>query len=65
MKRREIFNLKLPDFEDFKKHVHKEGEEIYGDWEDFIEWKAYLESLKILKKKLRDLQNVKDIRITD
>ena len=52
-------------FVDFEKHIHKKGEERYGDWEDFIEWKAYRESLKELKKKLRDLQNVKDIKITD
>jgi len=50
-------------FEMFKKEI-KQGEENFEKWDDYIEWKAYVESLKNLESKLRKIEGVKDFRIT-
>ncbi|MHA1603977.1 MAG: hypothetical protein ACTSWF_04955, partial [Candidatus Freyarchaeota archaeon] len=50
-------------FEDFEKKIG-EGEERFEVWDDYIEWKAYVESFKDLTAKLEKIENAKDIRIT-
>ena len=41
----------------------KSQPEDFESWDDFIEWKAYTESLKDLEIKLKNIDDVKDIRI--
>jgi hypothetical protein len=49
-------------FEEFEKRL-KEGEENFEEWDDYIEWKAYVESLRDLELRLREINDAKDIRI--
>ena len=49
-------------FEEFERKL-KEREENFEEWDDYIEWKAYTESLKDLEQKLREIKDAKDIRI--
>jgi len=35
----------------------------FEKWDDYIEWKAYVDTLRYLERKLRDVDNAKDIRI--
>ncbi|RLG58514.1 MAG: hypothetical protein DRN95_04210 [Candidatus Hydrothermarchaeota archaeon] len=49
-------------FENFENKVKKEKEE-FEKWDDYIEWKAYVDTLRYLERKLRDVDNAKDIRI--
>ncbi|OFV66965.1 MAG: hypothetical protein SBU_000258 [Candidatus Syntrophoarchaeum butanivorans] len=48
--------------EEFERRI-KEGEEKFDEWDDYIEWKAYVESLRDLERKLREIKDAKDIRI--
>jgi hypothetical protein len=50
-------------FKVFEKKV-KQEKENFEKWDDYIEWKAYIESLKNLESKLRKIEGAKDIRIT-
>ena len=50
-------------FKVFEKKV-KQEKENFEKWDDYIEWKAYVESLKNLESKLRKIEGAKDIRIT-
>ena len=50
-------------FKVFKEEIRQE-EENFEKWDDCIEWKAYVESLKDLESKLRKIEGAKDIRIT-
>jgi len=50
-------------FKVFEKKVEQEKEN-FEKWDDYIEWKAYVESLKNLESKLRKIEGAKDIRIT-
>ena len=47
---------------EFKESMSKK-EEDFQEWDDFIEWKATVEALDDLKKKLADIKNAKDIQI--
>ena len=49
-------------FKDFERRI-KEKEEKFEEWDDYIEWKAYVESLKDLEKRLREINDAKDIRV--
>lgn len=49
-------------FEEFEKKV-KEEKEDFEKWDDYIEWKAYIEALKDLTSKLKEIEDAKDIRI--
>ena len=50
-------------FKAFEREI-KEEEENFEKWDDYIEWKAYVESLRDLESKLRKIEGAKDIRIT-
>lgn len=41
----------------------KQLPEDFERWDDFIEWKAYSESLKDLESKLKKIENATDFRI--
>jgi len=43
----------------FEKKV-KQEKENFEKWDDYIEWKAYVESLKNLESKLRKIEGAKD-----
>jgi len=49
-------------FEEFERKL-KEKEEKFEEWDDYIEWKAYIESLKDLERKLKEIKDAKDIRV--
>ena len=40
-------------------------EENFAVWDDYIEWKAYYQSERSLRKIFEELENVKTIRISD
>ena len=50
-------------FGEFKNNMKKE-QENFEKWDDYIEWNAYIESLRDLKSKLKDIEDAKDVRIT-
>ncbi|WXG41547.1 MAG: hypothetical protein WED07_12415 [Candidatus Freyarchaeum deiterrae] len=50
-------------FEDFEKRI-KESPEDFEAWDDYIEWKAYDESLRDLKVKLEKIKDAKKITVT-
>ena len=49
-------------FEDFERRL-KGKEEKFEEWDDYIEWKAYIESLRDLERKLKKIKDAKDIRV--
>jgi len=49
-------------FEEFERKL-KEKEEKFEEWDDYIEWKAYVESLRDLERKLKEIKDAKDIRV--
>jgi len=50
-------------FEDFEKKLKEKQDEVFGEWDDYIEWKAYVKTLEELKEKLKEIENAKDVRI--
>jgi len=48
---------------EFKGRI-KEEKEDFEMWDDYIEWKAYIESLKELESKMKDIEAAQDVRIT-
>ena len=48
---------------EFKDRIKREKED-FEKWDDYIEWKAYVESLKDLESKMRDIEDTQDVRIT-
>ncbi len=50
-------------FEEFEKKISEKNKEKFEEWDDYIEWKAYVESLKDLEGKLKEVENVGNIRI--
>lgn len=48
--------------EEFRTQI-EESEERFEEWDDYIEWKAYSERLKDLKKKVNELDDAKNIKI--
>ncbi|MBE0479206.1 hypothetical protein IBX65_08880 [Candidatus Aerophobetes bacterium] len=50
-------------FEEFEDRMKKEDED-FEKWDDYIEWKAYTESLRNLESKLRAIESAKDIRVS-
>jgi len=46
----------------FRKRM-EETDENFGEWDDYIEWKANFELLKDLENKLIELDNAKNIKI--
>jgi len=51
-------------FEDFEKKLKEKQDEDFEEWDDYIEWKAYVRALEELKEKLREIENAKNVRIT-
>jgi len=50
-------------FKEFEKEVKKK-EENFEKWDEYIEWKAYIETEKNLTKRMAEIDNVQDIEIT-
>ena len=48
---------------EFKEKIKGETED-FEKWDDYIEWKAYIESLKDLEWKMKDREDAQDVRIT-
>jgi len=46
-----------------KERIRGEKED-FEKWDDYIEWKAYIESLKDLEWKMKDIEDAQDVRIT-
>jgi len=51
------------DFEEFERKIKKE-EENFKHWDDYIEWKAYLETFEELKEKFEKVEDAENIRVT-
>lgn len=47
---------------EFKKNL-VDSEENFEDWDNYIEWKAYIAALDDLNKKLNEVENAKDIKV--
>ncbi|ADC66644.1 conserved hypothetical protein [Ferroglobus placidus DSM 10642] len=50
-------------FEDFEKKLKERQDEDFEEWDDYIEWKAYVKTLEELREKLKEIENAKDVRI--
>jgi hypothetical protein len=48
---------------EFTDRIKREKED-FEMWDDYIEWKAYIESLKELESKMKDIEDAQDVRIT-
>ena len=48
--------------EDFKNKIDTSDED-FGEWDDYIEWKANSDILRDLEKKLINLDNAKNIKV--
>ena len=44
--------------------VSKEEVKGFEKWDEYIEWKAYIKSLRDIESKMRDIEDAKDVRIT-
>lgn len=51
-------------FEEFQEKMRGEREENFEVWDDYIEWKAYANSLSELETKRKEIENARHIRIT-
>jgi len=51
-------------FKDFYNDIKKAEHEDFKKWDNFIEWKAYMESLKDLEQKIKEIDNAENISIT-
>ena len=50
-------------FEDFEKKLKEKQDEDFEEWDDYIEWKAYVRTLEELREKLKEIENAKDVRL--
>lgn len=48
--------------DEFKKKI-EENEEIFEEWDDYIEWKANFKIFKDLEKKVSEIDNAKNIKV--
>jgi hypothetical protein len=48
---------------EFRDRIEREKED-FETWDDYIEWRAYIGSLKDLESKMRDIEDAQDIRVT-
>jgi hypothetical protein len=53
------YGCDLSTFEDKSRQLPED----FCRWDDFIEWKAYVDSLKDLESKLKKIEDATDIRI--
>jgi hypothetical protein len=51
-------------FKDFDKKIKKTKHEDFEKWDDYIEWKSYVESLQDLDQKIREIDDAEDITVT-
>lgn len=51
------------DFKEFEEEIQS-NQEDFQKWDDFIEWKAYYRTLDDLNKKMAEIENAENIRIT-
>ncbi len=57
----EKYKMNLAKFET----TMKKEEEDFEKWDDLIEWKGYVKALGDLERKLKEIDKVQDIRITE
>lgn len=50
-------------FEREIKEEVKEEKEDFQKWDDYIEWKAYIEKLKDLELKLKEIENAQEVKL--
>jgi len=48
--------------EEFERRL-KSSEESFEEWDDYIEWRAYLKKLKELESRLKEIENAQRIRV--
>lgn len=48
-------------FEVFKRKVDESADEVFGEWDDLMEWEAYELAYKEWKLKYEELKSVQDI----
>jgi hypothetical protein len=48
--------------EEFERRL-KSSEESFEEWDDYIEWRAYMNKLKELESRLKEIENAKRIRV--
>lgn len=51
------------EFSEFEIHINTTSKEVFEEWDDYIEWKAYNDSLNNLEQKFREIENATDITI--
>lgn len=51
-------------FKEFEQSIQNATEESFEEWDDYIEWKAYKYKKCALEKKMDELENAKNIKIT-
>lgn len=51
-------------FSEFEKRIKDAEKENFEMWDDYIEWKAYMERFYELKKRLRAVENAESIEVT-
>ena len=49
--------------EEFERKL-KSSDESFEEWDDYIEWKAYVKKLRELESKLREIEHAQRVRIT-
>jgi len=51
-------------FKEFEKKVKSgEGQENFEEWDDYIEWKAYTESLRNLQQRSKAIDDAKNVKV--
>ena len=55
------YDCDIKAFEDRLRQLHED----FKRWDDFIEWKAYIDSLKDLESKLKKIEDATDFRIAN
>jgi hypothetical protein len=51
-------------FKEFEKKVKGgEGQENFEEWDDYIEWKAYEESLRNLRQRSKAIDDARNIKV--
>lgn len=44
-------------FKKFEKKVNEGNKEQFGEWDDYLEWKAYTKSYDYKKKEIKEIEN--------
>ncbi len=51
-------------FQEFEKRI-KSTSEIFSEWDDYIEWKAYRTKLEELENRIEEIEKVHHVEVTD